>query len=564
MKYELLLLNIIRNAERQAIHFRECLGQHLIASYVKQFGYGAKVYSGDILNAKMIISKEIQKSNVGIIGFYVAADNIVMISHLIKWVKENYDSKYVVVGGPEAYSLGKDFLEETKCDYIIVGEGEVPMLNLMKYLYDDEGYLDEIKSLRFLNKTGNYVSNPMENLIENLDLIPFPDNANSLNKGFRMGEAIGILTGRGCPYNCSFCFEGATSKSVRYRSVENVLAEIEDVRAKNATLQCINIYDDTFTLDAKRVLAICNYMKKNNLNWTCEGHVARISNNPDLIKAMVDSGLVAMQIGIESGSQRVLDGYKKNITPDMIERVVEICKEAEVPTLEGNYIIGGAFETEETLQESLEHAKRLITKGRGMIEISTVFFSPYFGTPITKNPDKFDMSINTEAVFHNVVTMRDVVVETKELSYIDILRWKEHFDEQLRQQYYAVAKTCTKKEILSKICPERKRLRINQNWMSAWGKIPYISEFSMHVSEEEQTISSSKFPIRTINNYCYNNGIFQAQDIEVRGAEAAALYWANGKKTILEIAKILQCDETELKKIYRGLNEKCLIYFSEF
>lgn len=276
MSYELLLLNIIRNAETQAIHFKECLGQHLIASYVKQYGYNAKVYSGDVLTAKSVIASEIDKAQVDILGFYVGADNVVMISHIVKWIKNNFSDKYVIVGGPEAYALGVDFLTDTQCDFIIAGEGEIPMLNLLNYLYEDKGSLEEIKSLRYIDEQGNYHSNQLAELIEDLDSLPFPDNKNSLNKSFRMRESIGILTGRGCPYSCSFCFEGATNKTVRFRSMANVINEIEEVRKNNPNLMCVSVYDDTFTLDENRVLDFCQYMKENGLRWTCEGHVARI------------------------------------------------------------------------------------------------------------------------------------------------------------------------------------------------------------------------------------------------------------------------------------------------
>lgn len=564
MVYELLLLNIIRNSETQAIHFKECLGQHLIASYVKQYGFNAKVYSGDVLSAKSVISNEIDKSQVDILGFYVGADTVVMVSHIIKWIKSVFPDKYVIVGGPEAYALGEKFLADTKCDYIIAGEGEIPMLNILKFLYEDKGELKDIKSLRYIDYQGVYHCNPLEDLIENLDDIPFPDNRNSLNKSFRMRESIGILTGRGCPYNCAFCFEGATSKTVRLRSMSNVIREIEEVRKSNPNLLCVSVYDDTFTLDEKRVMEFCQYMKMCGLRWTCEGHVARICQKPDMIRVMVESGLLAMQIGIESGSQKVLDGYNKHTTPEMIERVVEICKEAGVPTLEGNYIIGGAFETEETLTESLEHAKRLIDKGRGMIEISTVFFSPYFGSPITKKPEKFDMTIDQNEVEHNVVTMRDVVVETKELNRLDIIRWKEYFEDEIKKHYYEVAKTSNKNEIIKGMSIDSKRLRINQNWMAAWKLISYMSEFSMHASEEEQTIEEYKYPIRTISNYDYYPGRFIAQGVELKGVEADAIYWANGRNTVQEVSDILGVEIEFLKEIFSGLNERCLVYYSEF
>ena len=106
-------------------------------------------------------------------------------------------------------------------------------------------------------------------------------------------------------------------------------------------------------------------MRKRGLTWTCEGHVSCLYQDPELIPMMIESGLIAIQLGIESGSQRVLDAYHKTITAEMSLEVVRQCKEAGIMSVEGNYIIGGARESWETLQESLSHAKKLLKVGRG-------------------------------------------------------------------------------------------------------------------------------------------------------------------------------------------------------
>lgn len=174
------------------------------------------------------------------------------------------------------------------------------------------------------------------------------------------------------------------------------------------------------------------------------------------------------------------------------------------------------------------------------------------------------MTIHQEEVEHNVITMRDVVVETKELKRIDIIRWKERFEDELKKHYYKTAKLCNKDEIIKGMSLDSKRLRINQNWMTAWKLIPYMSEFSRHASEEEQSIEDCKYPIRTISNYDYCIGLFKAQGIELIGDEANALYWANGRNTVSDVSNILKLDIEKVKKIYIELNKRCLVYYSEF
>ncbi len=561
MSYDILLLNIARNASRRAIHFQECIGQHLIASYVSKYDYKAKVYSGDVLDCKSILEKEIKLHAVKIVGFYVGADTVVMVGNIIKWLKKTMDV-VAIVGGPEAYALDEIFLKNTKCDYIVIGEGEIPILNLLQYEVDHFGDRKLIKSLKFIDENDTYIETPLEDVIQNLDDIPFPNKENSLNKHFRLGESIGILTGRGCPYHCSFCFEGAASKTVRLRSMQNVFAEIEQVRQSNPSLKCVNVYDDTFTLNKERVTTFCKYMKENKLLWTCEGHVAKLYQNPDMIFEMVDSGLVAMQIGIESGSADVLKAYQKNTTPEMILEVVRQCKKAKLLTLEGNYIIGGAFESQKTLLESMEHAKKLIAAGRGMIEISTVFFSPYYGTPMTKNPDKFGVRVEMERNNHIVTTMRDAVVSTETLSAEEIVKAKETFDELLTQTYYKEARNCNKSEINYSLLHKDKKMQVYQKWFTAWNNCSYIKEFMRHEKEQECTLE--KYPIRTIEGYRIEELAFCAQGICLEGLYKDAILYADGSKIISEIVSIMEKTEVEVLEIYKNLNDRCLVYFSEF
>ena len=122
--------------------------------------------------------------------------------------------------------MEKAFLQRTGCDYIIVGEGELPMLQLLSYLEDGIGTLADVPSLRYLEKD-TYHTNPLAPLIMDLDSLPYPKRENSLQMDYRMRRSIGILTGRGCPFHCAFCYEGAASKNVRFRSVEHVMEEID-------------------------------------------------------------------------------------------------------------------------------------------------------------------------------------------------------------------------------------------------------------------------------------------------------------------------------------------------
>lgn len=547
MQYELLLLNVIRNSSEHSGAFREYLGGHIIASYISRFDFRAKVYSCDVLNVKTLLENEITNHKVNIIGFYIGADTRIMTGHVMRWLKENYPDVKILAGGPEAYSLDEKFMIESGCDYAVYGEGEVPVLNILRYEIDSLGERESIRGIKYINESGKYTVNPPEALIHDLDNIPFPDKHNSLDKNFRSGDSIGILTGRGCPYHCAFCFEGAASKTLRFRSIENIIAEIESLREYNPSLRYVNIYDDTFTLNLERVKKFCAYMKGSGLNWTCEGHVLNLYRNPEMIHMMSDSGLHAIQIGIESGSQKVLEAYNKKITPEMIIDVVRMCKSAGLLRVEGNYIIGGAFESTDTINESIEHAKKLIEIGRGIIEINTVFFAPYFGTPVTKSPEHYGIRINHDRMNHMIVTMRDAVCDTESLSVNDIVRLKERFDRELRHAYMTEASHSRKEEVLRGSGFKTSGRIKNHQWLNAWKNYPHILEFMRHMNPSEQECNSHSYPVRTCTDY-----------------DSELLMLADGRRQIHEISEYTCRSEEEIMSAYRELNNQCLVYFSEF
>ena len=561
MQYELLLLNIARSLSEISSAFREYLGGHIIASYISEYGFRAKVYSCDVLECKSIITGEIMNHSVKVVGFYVGADTRVMTGHIISWLKSAWPEIIALVGGPEAYSLGEDFLRETGCNYVVYGEGEYAVLSLLRFIVDGIGSPESITGIKYIDASGKFRITPPSPLIHDLDKIPFPNKANSLSKDFRSTESIGILTGRGCPYHCAFCFEGAASKSVRLRSIDNVIAEIESVREYNPSLKYVNIYDDTFTLNMNRVREFCSYMKNTDLFWTCEAHVLTLCRNPEMIHVMAESGLIAVQLGIESGSQRVLNAYNKHITPEMIIDVVRESKAAGLHRVEGNYIIGGAFESEETLAESISHAKKLITAGRGIVELNTVFFAPYYGTPITQAPELYGMCIDSKRMQHMIITMREAVINTETLSTNDIVSAKCRFEAEMRQHYIHEAAFTTKDELLRSAASGR---IVNYSWLNAWRNYPYIMEFMRHLKPQEQECSSCSYPVRTMSEYILDDDSVSEGVCRVSGIYAKLLMLADGKRQVHEIAEYTCLSLEAVMNIYRELNDECLVYFSEF
>lgn len=564
MVYDMLLLNVTRDINDISSGFLDCIGLHSIASYLSIYNYKVKVYSGDAAQVTKVIQNEILKNKVAIIGFYTATDNLIVVKNIIKWIKYNFDVT-TIVGGPEAVILKKEFLKETNCDFIMEGEGEVACIELMEYLIDKTRNIEDVHSIRYIDAIGQYKENELSELIDDLDTIPYPKKENSLNLNFRNHEMVGIITGRGCPYHCSFCYEGANAKKVRFRSIDNVMDEIDCIIENNKNLKYINIYDDTFTLNKERIIEFCKEIKKRNILWFCEAHVNNIIKNPEILDIMIDAGLTNIQIGIESGSNKVLSGYNKNITAGMILKVVETCKQKGITGITGNFIIGGAFESSDTIKESMELAKNIISAGRGIVEIHTVFLAPYPNTAISLYPENFDITIHKELLEKNLTSMRTPVISTKNLSVKEIVEWKIKFDEFLNNEYDKNAMISTKEDLKQSYFFKNKYLDLNYIWHSRYRNIEYINNFIKNYCNGEMEFNEKLYPIRTFDmlNYDQENNLLIG-NYKFNNKEKEFLELSNGSKTIFEIMNILDIDIISIKNIFNKLNNKCMVYLSQF
>lgn len=393
---DIIFLNVHRRYLNKKRNEGGFLGIYLLAAYLNNNGYSAQGYAGQLYESKIIIDEVCKNNNASMVGLYCDYENITENIYLSKYIKEHYNLP-VIMGGPQATALQKEFFLQSGCDVIVRYEGELTVLDLVEYFLDDIGDLSKIDGIMYM-KNGKLVINKERELIENLDALPFIDEECYLDIKQYTTE-LSIMTGRGCPFQCAFCHEGKHTKKVRFRSVENVLLEIHTFIARhpNLTDMYILFTDDTFTLQTERVREICEeikYLQKNiNIYWFCEGHIHTLYKHPEMIRFIADAGCHRMQLGIEAGTQLVLDAYEKGSTLEEIIKVVEICKEHKIPQIYSNIILGGAFFDRKTYEDNLEFAKNLIRIGEGMVEIGVVSYWPLAETKITNQPENYNIQI---------------------------------------------------------------------------------------------------------------------------------------------------------------------------
>lgn len=445
--FDALLVHINTSYIHQNVRSTEPqLGQYYIAEYADAEGFSVKVkkYSSHepILNSIIDI---IESNQCRILGFYVDSENLWTIRRLLFDIKKAIENLFVVIGGPQVTGDSKLALKRIpSADCAIVGEGERPFVEILKALTRGITDLSNIKGISFLDKEGNFVFTGSQPIM-NIDAYPYPRRERyTLDHDMIFDQ---ISTGRGCIGRCTFCYEGnKTENKLRLRSIDQVIEEIDYVVSHLKNQHYISFLDDTFIINSERTRTICNHLINKyygNIGWFCEARVDILQKNIELLPLMKQAGLIRVQLGGESGSQMILDAYRKHMRTEDLKNIVQRIYEAGIPSIYINFIVGGAFETLESFNQTLEFALDLIETAPGCAEIGCSLFSPYVGTPMRQVPSSFGISL----VDPDLLSGPDgfmPFVRTKELSEQKILQLKNIFDVEIKKKRSEVVKKLSK------------------------------------------------------------------------------------------------------------------------
>ncbi|WP_303870954.1 radical SAM protein [Acetobacterium wieringae] len=425
----LKLMLIHRGTRTHSITQIEPIGHMSLAEMMASKGIEVAVFSGELLKGLEFLAATGSDSNT-VVGLYCDYENQSAVESFSREIKRRYGAT-VLVGGPQTVGLGEAFLRASQADAIMRGEGEYSLYEAIHALQNEaiENW-ERIPGLCSLRSDGSYYDNGIYPAIENLDELPIITG--TIKSAQHQGiNHMAVMSGRGCPFHCSFCYEGGNSKNVRRRSVANVMQEIRCRLKQNPNVKYIFFGDDTFTLDKERVRSFCEQLKElrkeHDFVWFADAHVNIVIKYPEIVKMMVDAGLVRMQIGIESCNQHIIDIYNKKIKREGLFEVIEICQAAGLPQLVGNIIIGGALETRESLDYTFDTVNQMIKAGRGMVEVVSTFYMPFPETAMSKNPEAFGICVRDKEALTSVGDFP--VIETATLSIEEICAARNEFFE---------------------------------------------------------------------------------------------------------------------------------------
>lgn len=281
----------------------------------------------------------------------------------------------LVVGGPYVSIVGDKAVLDGPFDFGVYGEGELTFSELLGRLTTSEtrdGDFQDINGL-ILRHGATATTNPARPLIADVDSLPMP--AYDLIRMDRYDQHA-VLLARGCPFKCCFCSSNATWKrKVRRRSVGEVVSEIQYLQ-KHYPPKALAFNDDTFNIKLSVVHEFCDEIRRRGLRliWSCQGFRA---DNIDVETArlMKRAGCVSVSIGIECANNRVLKTIGKGFQIEAIEEGIRTLNRGGILNITGQFMIGNPGETLETVEESIEFAKR--------VPLSGVSFYPAIPFPST-------------------------------------------------------------------------------------------------------------------------------------------------------------------------------------
>lgn len=314
---------------------------------------------------------------LGIIGGYYQYKKMLKISKAIRAAKRNH---LYILGGHGPSPEPEYFLNVSNADYVVIGEGEETILDLLQYHGTNK--IKYVRGIAFF-EDGKFIQTPPSPLNKNVDEIMLPSWDDfpiehyvlSTSKPSVQGihRMLPMISGRGCPFTCNFCYR--IEKGFRARSTESILEEVKILKNKfNVTM--IDFTDDLLMSSEKRTIEICEALVDQDIKWVCNGRLNYVTK--ELISLMKKAGCVYINYGIESIDDTALKLMNKKLTVEQIIKGIEATLDVGVtPGL--NIIFGNLGENKHILKKDVEFLKKY-SDGKELRTIRPV--TPYPGSPL--------------------------------------------------------------------------------------------------------------------------------------------------------------------------------------
>lgn len=342
----------------------------------------------DCVNLKMTFEKfenYIADIDVNVIGFRVFSTDLLSVKKSLSIVRNKRPDVIIILGGAHPSYFPKQTLQYfEEADYAIRGEAEKGLADLIRNLSNPDIIRRENIPGLIWRENGQIKCNPPI-FPEDLDSLGSPDwnLINPCNYPFQTSYltksriVAPLIVTRGCPYQCTFCaVRSITGNKIRAHSVSYIINEIKHLKS-NFGIKEVCFIDDNFLVFKNLVIDLCEQIIKQKLDikWSCFG-IRLDMVDKEILGLMEKSGCYLLTVGIESGSQRILDHMKKNLTIDLIKEKINFIHDETNIKIIGNFILGYPMEKAEDIYKTIRLTKNLPLYGAN--------FFPFHPTPGTE------------------------------------------------------------------------------------------------------------------------------------------------------------------------------------
>jgi len=356
-------------------------GVGYISAVLKKGGHRTALLEPDRFE-ESVIDKGIADFSPDLIAMSITSNQKSLSERITNFVSRKY-RKPVVLGGVHPTVAPDEVIKWEGAMGVCIGEGEFPMLELADALEKERDHT-AVKNFWF-NQDGRIIKNEIRQLVDDLDSLPFPDR--ELYDYQKMIDCADLgaefMGSRGCPMLCTYCVNHTyqrlfrnKGRYLRYRSVENLLKEVNEVRSRYRNVNYLGFHDDTFTINKQWLEEFCDkYTKDVKLPFWCNGRVDTVDGRTAAM--LKKAGCVCVHIGVESGNDYMRrEVLKKGITKEQIINCFRLFKEASIGTSAFN-MIGLPNETPGMIEESIA-LNRKVEPDYAFVSV----FYPYPGTEL--------------------------------------------------------------------------------------------------------------------------------------------------------------------------------------
>ena len=353
----------------------ENLGLAYIAACLEKEGFAAGIY--EMTGAGDFQQKLHRIATAKIYGISCLTTNLHYTAEIVKYIRKTQAESLVYIGGVHATALPEETLQITGADGVVAGEGEVMFAEIVNHVFS--GHIPK----------GIFFGKP----VSDLDLLPFPErklvDREHFSRKLNGEKCISMLSSRGCYYSCLHCnsiIMGGGNKNVKFRSVKNVIEEIQSL--KQMGYRQIRFNDDNFTANPN-LQELLTAIKKEKIRFRVFGRIEYLTEeNCRLLK---EAGCSMCSIGIESynpDNLKFLGKYSMFNYFDHLENA-----EKHGILIRASFMVGLPYDTDETIEYYFEEAGKHLKFN----EFAVYPLIPYPGTLIGKNPEKYGYTIvNTD------------------------------------------------------------------------------------------------------------------------------------------------------------------------